>query len=121
MANLAPEGSVMIHVSKYLPSDDETDPRSLERELEELLDLVQPGWRDVLVERRFLPNMVTVSALPTAAQGGLSGRPGPEVPGISNLYLAGDWVGPEGWLSDASRVRAKRAAECILGAGDGLA
>ena len=90
-------------------------------ELEELLDLVQPGWRDVLVERRFLPNMVTVSALPTAAQGGLSGRPGPEVPGISNLYLAGDWVGPEGWLSDASRVSAKRAAECILGAGDGLA
>ena len=120
VANLAPKGGAMIHVSKYLPSDEddeELDPKLVERELEELLDLAQPGWRNVLVERRFVPKMVVVSALTTAAQGGLTGRPGSEVVGIRNLYLAGDWVGPEGWLSDASRLSAKRAAEAILRAG----
>lgn len=114
VAKLAPEGGAMIHVAKYLPSDDETDPKAVGRELEELLDLVQPGWRDVLVERRFLSNIVVVNALATAAQGGLSGRPGPEVPGIPNLYVAGDWVGQEGWLSDGSLASAKRAADLIL-------
>jgi phytoene dehydrogenase-like protein len=109
----------MIHVSKYLSSDSKTDPKSVEPELEEFLDLVQPGWREVLVERCFLPNITIVSSMTTAAQGGLSGRAGPEVPGIRNLYVAGDWVGPDGWLSDASRVSGKRAAELILRAGDG--
>lgn len=119
VADLAPEGGAMIHVSKYLSSDEEADSQSVEREFEDLLDLVQPGWREVLVERRFLPNIVVVTAMASAGQGGLSGRAGPEVPGIRNLYVAGDWVGPEGWLSDASRVSGKRAAELILGAGDG--
>ena len=58
---------------------------------------------------------MTVShALPLAAQGGLAGRPGPAVPGIRSLYVAGDWVGPEGLLSDASLASAHRAADLIL-------
>jgi len=113
-AKLAPEGCAMIHAAKYLPSDGQADPKAAERELEAFVDLMQPGWREVLVERRFLPNLVVVNALATAAQGGLAGRPGPQVPGMPNVYVAGDWVGPEGWLSDASLASAKRAAEPIL-------
>ena len=67
-----------------------------------MLDQLQPGWREVVIERRFLPRMVAASALATAADGGLAGRPGPQVPEAPGLYLAGDWVGPQGWLADAS-------------------
>src|SRR5919107_4932587 len=44
----------------------------------------------------------------------LAVRPGPRVPGLDNLYLAGDWVGSEGFLVDASMASAHRAAELVL-------
>jgi pyruvate/2-oxoglutarate dehydrogenase complex dihydrolipoamide dehydrogenase (E3) component len=43
----------------------------------------------------------------------LKGRPRPDVPGVEGLYVAGDWVGPEGMLADASMASAKLAAENI--------
>lgn len=106
-AALAPEGGALIHVMEYLTPDRKGD----EALLEGLLDRLQPGWRDVVVERRFLPSLTVSNALVTAAGGGLAGRPGPEVPSISGLYVAGDWVGNEGSLADASLASAKRAAE----------
>lgn len=112
VADLAPEGGAMIYVAKYL-GDDNTDAKQVQRELEDLLDLAQPGWRDVLVERRFLPNLTVVNALATADKGGLSGRPSVETD-IHSVYLAGDWVGGEGWLVDASLASAKLAASAAL-------
>jgi len=79
-----------------------------------MLDAAQPGWRDVLVDRQYLPRIEAVGALPTAAGGGFAGRPGPRVPGLENLYLAGDWVGPEGFLADASAASARSAARLVL-------
>lgn len=111
VAKLAPEGSALIQVAKYLGAELDPDPKSVEQELEALLDLVQPGWRKQVITRRFLPAMTVSNALVTAAQGGTPGRPGPEVPGIRGLYVAGDWVGAEGMLADASLASAKRAAE----------
>jgi phytoene dehydrogenase-like protein len=113
VARLAPEGCAAIHVAKYLAPDD-IDARAHERQLEACLDLVQPGWRDELLQRRYLPNMTVVPFTATAALGGLAARPGPAVEGIENLYVAGDWVGGEGWLSDASAASAKRVAELVL-------
>ena len=104
----------MIHVAKYLPSADDADAETIERELEEFVDLVQPGWRELTVQRRFLPNLEVVSMLPSAGEGGLASRPGPEVSGIANVYLAGDWVCGEGWLSDASLASGKPAAELAV-------
>jgi phytoene dehydrogenase-like protein len=113
VAKLAPAGGATIHVAKYLDPDVPTDPKSDERQLEDLLDCVQPGWRELVVERRFLPNMVVYNALVTAAAGGWAGRPGPAVPNIANLYVVGDWVGSEGLLADASLSSAKQAAQLI--------
>lgn len=110
-AKLAPEGQAMIHVLMYLGSEAPADAKTVEHELEELLDLIQPGWRKVLTERRLLPAMTVVNALATAEQGGLAGRPGPAVPGVEGLFVAGDWVGTEGWLADASVASGKLAAE----------
>jgi phytoene dehydrogenase-like protein len=97
-----------------------TDAKTDEQELEQLLDLMQPGWRNVAVERRFLPHMTVYHALPTARMKGLAGRPGPAVSGVDNLYIAGDWVGAEGMLADASLASAKRAATLILQRGGTL-
>lgn len=110
-AKLAPEGQAVIHVMMYLGSEAPADAKAVEHELEELLNLVQPGWQKLLIERRFLPSMTVVNSLATAEQGGLAGRPGPAVPGIEGLFVAGDWVGAEGWLADASAASGKRAAE----------
>jgi phytoene dehydrogenase-like protein len=112
-AKLAPENGAMIHVAKYLGAGPDGAPRAVERELEETLDIMQPGWRGAVVGRRFLPAMTVSNALVTAAQGGLNGRPRPDVPGVEGLYVAGDWVGPEGMLADASMASAKLATETI--------
>lgn len=113
VARLAPEGSAMIHAAKYLPPDQDEASESVERELESLLDLVQPGWRSVVVYRRFLPDMIVMNALPLASLGGTRGRPGPQVIDVPGLFVAGDWVGEEGLLVDASLASARRAAELI--------
>jgi phytoene dehydrogenase-like protein len=111
-AKLAPEGGALIHVAKYLGTSIEPKPREDQPELEEILDLLQPGWRQVLVKKRPLPNMVVSNAIVTAATGGLAGRPDPKI--ADNLYVVGDWVGKEGLVSNASFASAKRAAQLIL-------
>jgi phytoene dehydrogenase-like protein len=80
--------------------------------LEKLADSVQPGWREQTMLERFLPRMVAVSAIPTPAGGGLAGRPGIERG--DGLYLAGDWVGGEGWLVDAALSSGAAAAAAAL-------
>ena len=112
-ARLAPDGGALIQTAKYLPPDHRESPASDQAELEGLLDLVQPGWREVVVHRRFLPDMIVMNALPLAAWNGTEGRPNPEVADVRGLYLAGDWVGDEGLLVDASLASAKQAAEHI--------
>ena len=114
-AKLAPAGGVLLHVAKYLPTGVDSDPKAI-LELEALTDLLQPGWRDQVVHRRFLPGLLVSHGLTTAAQGGLKGRPSPVVPGVAGLYVAGDWVGPAGSLTDVSAASARQAAELIIGA-----
>jgi len=111
-AKLAPEGGALIHVAKYLGTSIVPKPREDQPELEEFLDLLQPGWRQVLVKKRPLPNMVVSNALVTAADGGLGGRPDTKI--AENLYIVGDWVGKEGIVSNASVASAKRASQQIL-------
>jgi phytoene dehydrogenase-like protein len=113
-SRVAPEGAALIISFKQLDPRYPGDPREDERDLEDLLEASQPGWRRVLVRRQYLPRIEAVGTLPTARDGGFAGRPGPRVPGLDNLYLAGDWVGPEGFLVDASMASAQRAAQLML-------
>ncbi|HEX4951636.1 MAG TPA: NAD(P)/FAD-dependent oxidoreductase [Blastocatellia bacterium] len=110
-AQLAPDNGALIHAAKYLPTNSDADARTIEQELEEVFDLMQPGWRNVVVARRFLPRLTVTNALVTATNGGT--RPGPAVPGLAGLFVTGDWVGSEGQLADASFASAKAAAEMI--------
>jgi phytoene dehydrogenase-like protein len=113
-ADLAPANGAVVHAAKYLDPDVETDPREDERELEELMDMLQPGWRAHVRARRYLPRMVVTHAIPTAAGGGFRSRPAVDALGVSGVYLAGDWVGGEGTLANAAVASAARAAERIL-------
>jgi phytoene dehydrogenase-like protein len=112
-ARLAPENNgALIHLAKYLGTSIEPRPREDQQELEEFLELMQPGWREVLVKKRPLPDMVVSNALVSAAAGGLAGRSDVKV--ADNLYIVGDGVGNEGLLSNASFASARRAAQLIL-------
>ncbi len=53
-----------------------------------MLGLLQPGWREVLVEKRPMPNMVVSNALVTTAEGGVAERPDVKI--ADNLYIVGD-------------------------------
>lgn len=110
-ARLAHAGGAMIHVAKYLGLRP-ADPAADRRELEEFLDLAQPGWRADKVVERYLPEMTVANALITTA-----GRPDYTVPGLRGVYLAGDWVGSEGMLVDAALASARQAARLILESG----
>lgn len=112
-AKLAPDGKALIHTLKYLAPDGDDDPDADEAELEALLDTLQPGWREEVVVRRFMPRLTVVQRMATAGEG-LGGRPGPAVPGRDGVYVAGDWVGAEGWLADAAAASARAAARLVL-------
>lgn len=109
-ARLAPEGLTTVSVAKYLPAGEPNDPGADLRELEGMLDIVQPGWRGLETGRQFLPDMVVTTAVPRSDRGGIPGRPGPAVPGAEGVFVAGDWVGPTGWLTNATLGSARLAA-----------
>jgi phytoene dehydrogenase-like protein len=112
-ARVAPAGRAMVHAFKQLDPRQPTDAYADERDLEGLLDAVQPGWRELVVKRIYLPRIVAAGALPTAASGGLAGRPGVRAAGIDGIYLAGDWVGADGFLADTSMASAREAAQAV--------
>jgi phytoene dehydrogenase-like protein len=116
-AQVAPPGGSLIHTLRYLDPAHPTEPHEDERDLEDLLDTAQPGWRAELVKRISLPRIEAVSWLPTARGGGFAGRPDPRLPGLTGVYGAGDWVGSEGYLTDAVFASARQAARLLL-AGD---
>jgi phytoene dehydrogenase-like protein len=115
-AKLAPEGVAVIHVMKYLGVDRQDSPEMVEAELEGYLDRLQPGWQTHVVARQFLPGMVVANSLPRAHEGGLNGRPDAEIADCPNVFLAGDWVGPQGLLADAAAASADEAARRVLAA-----
>lgn len=108
-AQLTPPGGGLIHAAKYLPPG-ESDGEADEAQLLALLDRLQPGWRDSLVDMRFLPRLTVTHGLVSAAGGGLAGRIDVDGLGIPGLLIAGDWIGPEGMLADAAFASARRAA-----------
>jgi phytoene dehydrogenase-like protein len=117
IARVAPPRSAVVHLAKYLRTGTAGTPAD-ESQLEGALDLLQPGWRELVVYRRFLPAIVVSHALVAAATGGFTGRHAGRVPNLANVFLAGDWVGSTGQLADASvasSIEAARRVAHVLG------
>ncbi len=83
-------------------------------QLEAFLSEIQPGWQDHVVSQRFLPRMLACSSLPLASTNGFAGRPPVQSEDRDSLYFAGDWVGPRGFLIDATLASARESARLIL-------
>ncbi len=107
-AALAPDGGELVHVMRY--GDAGVDARP---ELEAFLDEAQPGWRDEVVAERFSRRLVVAHGRPTPATGN-AGRPTPTVDDLSGVFVAGDWVGPDGLLADASIASGRAAARAAV-------
>lgn len=107
VAKLSDNGFV-VHIGKYL--EGESNPDADRAELEDLLDLAQPGWRQAVLTARFLPRLTVADRLDTALQGGPEGRPDFRVPELPGVFIAGDWVKGGSWLCDASFATARQAA-----------
>lgn len=56
--------SVKVHVAWYLAPGDETSAEVMEQRLDAFLERVQPGWRDVVLARRYFPHMRVMEDLP---------------------------------------------------------
>jgi phytoene dehydrogenase-like protein len=100
-AKLAPEGGAVVHIAKYLPTD-EKPGRDAIAELEAVADIAMPGWRRLEKRRQELRGMTVSHALVRWDRK----RPGVELPDAPGLFIAGDWVGEAGMLSDASAASA---------------
>jgi len=101
--DLAPAGHGLVHVLRY-------GAREATADREELRSFAATaGVRDenVAIER-FLANMTVTHVLPSPERG-LAGRPSVAVAGAGGLFIAGDWVGPVGWLADAALVSGAEA------------
>jgi phytoene dehydrogenase-like protein len=105
-AKLAPEGSALIQLAKYLEA--ESDPAADRVDLEQFADLLAPGWRERVKMTRFLPNMTVSHAMATP-----EGRPPVDVLAGQGVFLAGDWVGPEYMLTDTVVASALSAAGMV--------
>lgn len=108
-AKLSEDGTQVVHLIKY--QGPETNPKKDEQMLEEALDLVQPGWRNECVVRRYLPKLTITYDFPHMNR---RVQPGPAIPEIKGLYIAGDWVTHGESLVDASVASAKRAVDHLL-------
>lgn len=108
-ARLAPEGGAVVHIARYL-SVDEAPKRDAIDELEAVADLVMPGWRPLEARRQELRGMVVANGLVRWDRP----RPGVELADAPGLFIAGDWVGDEGTISDASAASAAKAARATL-------
>jgi phytoene dehydrogenase-like protein len=101
--DLAPGNGSLVHVLRYGARDAALDRADLRRHAR-LAGITD----DQIIEERFLSEMVVTHLLPSLERG-LSGRPEVVVPAVQGIYLAGDWVGPTGWLADAALSSGRRA------------
>lgn len=108
-AYLSDDGAQVISVIKY--QGEKKDPEKDLHDLEQTLDLVQPGWRDELVVKQYLPQITVCYDFLHMRRQHL---PGPAVPEISGLYVAGEWASHGELLVDAATASAKRAIQYIL-------
>lgn len=89
----------------------DSDPKEDRKQLEHAMDIVQPNWRQEVVTEQYLPKMTVVHDFVHMKR---TENPGPNVPEIKGLYVAGDWVTHGEYLVSGAAASAKRAAQHIL-------
>jgi phytoene dehydrogenase-like protein len=109
-AALAEHGDV-LHVARYWRADDAPD-LDVEVELHRFIDIVQPGWRDLVVDQRLGRRWVVAHDIPAP---GTARRQPVSVDDLPGVFVAGDWVGDDGLLADASAASGRVAGRLAAG------
>lgn len=113
-ARLAPEGMALVSLMHYItPGSSPVDVKAAQTELFHLGRRAGIEDGDIVLQR-YLHRVTVSQGYPTAAGGGLAGRPTITGTGLGNVLIAGDWVGPHGLLADASAASAVEAATAAL-------
>lgn len=113
-ARLAPGEGAVVHLAKYLEPGAETFGNPVQ-ELEAFADITMPGWRALEVHRSKLVGMPVSYGVPRAVRStSRAGRPDVDVADLPGVYVAGDWVGARGFISDAAAASAREAAALML-------
>lgn len=107
-ADLAPAGQSLASMFRY---HDASPPDAVadRAQMENVLDRLRPDWRAAASEVSFGARQVVAFDRPRPETGGMAGRPVPELADRPGLFVAGDWVGPEGLLADASVASGRTA------------
>ncbi len=108
-ANQSPTDRAVVEVVRYGARSAKLDRQALEAHL----CFAGVNASDI-VTSRFLPAMTVAGVLPTPSSGGLAGRRSVYESGIPGVFLAGDWIGPKGWLADAALASAQEASNAAL-------
>jgi phytoene dehydrogenase-like protein len=108
-AKLAPEGAALVHIARYLAPDEKPAPDAI-AELEALADLAMPGWRPLERQRQRLIGMPVSHGVPRWDVK----RPGVRLADAPGVFIAGDWVGDVGMISDAAAASGAEAAKAML-------
>lgn len=111
-AKLADDGGAQIPLGFYLAPGETGGEVHLEKMIN-LMDKLQPGWQDLLVYKRYLPNMVASYGTASVTLRGTNGLPSPALQGTDRIFACGDWVGSGHLLSDASVASALNAADMV--------
>lgn len=104
----------VVHVFNYLHPQDKTPAAEVRAELEQFLDLLQPGWKERVHASRFLPTLTVTQGLMTTAREQQRQQETPHVPELPGLFLAGDWLATEGLLADAAVASARAAIREVI-------
>ncbi|MBS4197097.1 phytoene desaturase family protein [Lederbergia citri] len=114
-AKLSDDGTVVVSLAKYHDPLEDINVYTDKQQLESVMDMLHPGWRKEVVVQQFLPKLTVSYDFPHLKR---KENPGPSIPEMKGLYIAGDWAGHEEVLADAAVASGKRAAQEILKASE---
>ncbi|MCM3743776.1 FAD-dependent oxidoreductase [Sporosarcina luteola] len=114
-AKLSEDGTLVVSLAKYHNPMEEINIKTDKLQLELVMDLLHPGWRNEVVVQQFLPKLTVSHDFPHTKR---IENPGPSIPEMKGIFIAGDWAGHEEVLADAAVSSGKRAALEILQAND---
>ncbi|MEH7385426.1 FAD-dependent oxidoreductase [Bacillus sp. JJ1521] len=110
-AKLSEDGTLVVSLVKYQNPMEEINVQADKQQLESVMDQLHPGWRKEVVVQQFLPKITVSHDFPHVKR---KGNPGPSIPEMKGIFIAGDWAGHEEVLADAAVASGKRAAQEIL-------
>ncbi|WP_242239248.1 NAD(P)/FAD-dependent oxidoreductase [Bacillus cereus group sp. BfR-BA-01309] len=111
-AKLSEDGSIAVSLIKYHNPVLELNHIQEDKEqLKNTMELLHPNWKREVVAQQYLPKISVVHDFPHIDR---VENPGPNIPEMPGVYVAGDWVGHDEILADAAVASGKRAALHIL-------